>query len=62
LISCNRFPARSGDIKLSPVMLASGRARFETSPLPTGSPAVVITIGIVWLPVWPQAAPGFRLP
>ena len=38
----------SSDAKLeSPVTLPPGRARLATKPAPTGSPALVITIGMV---------------
>ena len=42
----SRLPARSVDRTDSPVTLPPGRARLATSPLPTGSPAAVNTIGI----------------
>ena len=38
---------RSGDKLESPVTLPAGRARLATKPAPTGSPPLVITIGIV---------------
>src|SRR5262249_40224602 len=44
--------------------LPPGRARLATSPLPNGSPAVVMTIGTEWSrwPAWPLAVREFRLP
>ena len=42
-----RLPARSLDWIDSPVTLPPGRARLATMPLPTGSPAIANTIGIV---------------
>src|SRR5262249_3878317 len=42
-----RLPETSGIWLDSPVTLPSGRARLATMPLPTGSPAVANTIGIV---------------
>jgi hypothetical protein len=48
LSNSNRFPASSGlfcsDI---PVMFPPGRARLATRPVPTGSPAKAITMGMV---------------
>ena len=41
------FPPRSAAMRLSPVMFPPGRARLATSPLPNGSPAAVMTMGIV---------------
>ena len=49
LSNSTRLPARSGETLVSPVMLPPGRARLATSPLPTGSPTDVNTIGIVAL-------------
>src|SRR5579863_177065 len=46
-INSSRFPLRSGDMRLSPVTLPPGRARLLTSPVPSGSPADVMTMGIV---------------
>ena len=43
---CSRFPPSSGTMRLMPVTLPPGRARLDTSPLATGSPALVMTIGI----------------
>src|SRR5262249_46207750 len=41
------FPMTSMVIDEFPVTLAPGRARLATSPAPTGSPTLTITIGIV---------------
>ena len=43
----NLFVFSSGANLESPVTLPPGRARLATKPAPTGSPALVITIGIV---------------
>ena len=43
----NRFPVKSGETELSPVMFPPGRARLATSPLATGSLLLVMTMGIV---------------
>src|SRR5262249_26062658 len=56
----SRLPPRSGAIRLIPVTLPPGRARLATSPLPNGSPAAVMTIGIVV--VARLAANGARVP
>jgi hypothetical protein len=45
---------------LMPVTLPPGRARLATSPLPNGSPAAVMTIGMV--EVARLAASGARVP
>ena len=45
--SSNRLPLRSGEMELSPVTFPPGRARLATSPLPTGSLLLVMTMGIV---------------
>src|SRR5262245_32647500 len=47
-------------MRLIPVTLPPGRARLATSPLPNGSPAAVITIGMV--AVARLAANGARVP
>ena len=49
LSSSNRLPSRSGAMMLSPVIFPPGRARLETSPVPTGSAASANTMGIVAL-------------
>ncbi len=49
LSSSNRLPSRSGAMRLSPVIFPPGRARLETSPVPTGSAAAANTMGIVAL-------------
>jgi hypothetical protein len=49
LSSSNLLPSRSVAIMLSPVIFPPGRARLETSPLPTGSGAAANTMGIVAL-------------
>jgi len=47
LRSCRRFPLNSSLRRLTPVMLPPGRARLVTIPVPSGSDAGAITIGIV---------------
>ena len=45
--SCRRLAISSGAWIVRPVMLPPGRPRLATNPGPTGSPTVVMTIGIV---------------
>ena len=45
--SPSRLRRQCADKKLTPVTLAPGRLRLATRPMPTGSPPVVKTIGIV---------------
>jgi hypothetical protein len=44
--SSRRLGANCGELWLSPVMLAPGRLMLATSPVSTGSPLFVITMGI----------------
>src|SRR5262249_9211748 len=60
LSNSSRLPPSSGAIRLIPVTLPPGRARLATSPLPNGSPAAVMTIGMVV--VARLAANGARVP
>src|SRR5262249_28830221 len=46
LSSSSRLPARSGELLVNPVTLPPGRARLSTNPVPTGSPAAAMTIGV----------------
>src|SRR6266446_8409672 len=43
--SSSRFAARSGPSTVKPVTFPPGRARLETRPLLTGSPALAMTMG-----------------
>ena len=45
-ITSRFFAASSADVADKPVTLASGRARFVINPVPIGSPAAPMTIGI----------------
>ena len=45
--SSSRFPSSSGARVDNPVMFPPGRARLATNPVPTGSPSLVMTMGIV---------------
>src|SRR5499427_2795714 len=56
----SRFPPKSGAMRFIPVTLPPGRARLATSPLPNGSPAAVMTIGMVEVAC--LAASGARVP
>ena len=56
------FPHEVGtDQGTSPVMFPPGRARLATNPAPTGSIAVVMTIGIVWVAFLAARAAGVVL-
>src|SRR5262245_1049815 len=46
LRSCSCFAVRSNARDVEPVMFPPGFAKLTTSPLPTGSPTIVITMGI----------------
>ena len=58
LRSSKRLPTRSGCIEVSPVTFPPGRARLATNPAPTGSMAVGMTIGIVWVACLAAIAAG----
>src|SRR4029434_2861399 len=44
---CRRFAPASGPMMLLPVIFPPGRARLGTSPVRTGSPIEIMTMGIV---------------
>ena len=54
----SRFPASSAVIFVMPVTLPPGRARLETSPAPTGSAMLTMTIGISVVAALAAAAAG----
>jgi hypothetical protein len=58
LRSSSRFPARSDRTMASPVTLPPGRARLATRPAATGSPMVVMTIGVVVVARWTARTTG----
>ena len=56
--SSSRFPAKSDAMFVSPVMFPPGRARLAMSPLATGSPPVVMTMGTVLVACLAARAPS----
>lgn len=54
----SRFALSSGRKNVEPVTLASGLARFDTSPVATASPLMAITIGMVEVACFAARVPG----
>ena len=59
--SSSLLPPSSGERIAKPVTLAPGFARLSTSPLPTGSPTPVKTIGIVRVAFFAATVAGVAL-
>lgn len=58
LSTSSRFALSSGRKNVEPVKLASGLARFDTSPVATASPLMAITIGMVEVACFAARVPG----